>query len=205
MAINNYQTLQAAVQNWLDDDTVTAHIADFIMLGEQRVYRKVRVRAMETALSVVISGGEASLPSDFLELKHARIVGSGGRTYPLERKSAEEIYHDYPLRSSDGRPRMVAVDQDNLIFGPYPDSTYTVNGTYYARPSALSASNTSNWFTTDAPDLLLAAALVEATPFQMEDERLAVWAPKLANIIDEVNGEERKEKMSGGPRRSVAR
>lgn len=205
MAINNYDTLLTAVENWLDNAPVTAQIPDFIMLGERRIYRKLRIRPMETDISVTIAGGEAAAPTAMVELKHLRVVGTDGKEYTMESRTPEWIYHNYPKRSVDGRPRFFAREGDSFIFGPYPDQNYVVKGKYYARLTALSSANSVNWFTSNAPDVLLAAALVEATPFVMEDERLAVWAPKLETMMMEIQKEDDRERISGGPKWSMPR
>jgi hypothetical protein len=47
---------------------------------------------------------------------------------------------------------------------------------YYAAPTYLSSSNTSNVFLANCPDLLLYGALGEAEPYLMNDARLTTWA-----------------------------
>lgn len=195
MAISTYSELKTAVANWLNRDTLTAYVPDFIMLGEMRIYRELRIRAMEASLSSAISSGTVSLPADYVELKHARIDGTP--VQPLQRKTAEWIYEKYPTRSSDSKPKFIAQDQGVFIFGPYPDDTYTVKGTYYKRLTALSDSNTTNWFVTNAPDLLLWASLCEAEPFLKNDERVLLWEGKYAKTKVAVEDEDRRERLSG--------
>jgi hypothetical protein len=117
----------------------------------------------------------------------------------LQRKDAEWIYHHYPTRSADGKPKFIAREADNFIFGPYPDSAYTVKGVYYKKLDALSASNTTNWFITNAPDLLLFAALCEAEPFLVNDPRVALWEQKYEQIRSRVQREDDQEEFSGSP------
>lgn len=171
MALNTYADLQSAVGNWLKRADLTNYTADLITLGETWIYRNARTRAMETALSVTISGGVAALPSDFIALKNARI--SGTPTYPLAIRPAEWVYDQYPLRGNGGIPQFVAIEGSNLIFGPYPDSEYTVAGTYYANLGAVSAS--AHALFTQNPDLYLFAALAEAEAFIKNDARVAMW------------------------------
>jgi hypothetical protein len=47
---------------------------------------------------------------------------------------------------------------------------------YYAAPTFLSSTIPSNEFLANCPDLLLYAALGEAEPYLMNDERLQTWA-----------------------------
>lgn len=194
MAITNYSNLQTAVANWLGRSDLTTYIPDFITLAESRIYRELRIRAMEAALSDTIASGVIAVPSDYLEMKTLNI-SHANRLYNLERRDADWIYQAYPSRVSDGIPCFYAVDGSNIVFGPYPDSTYSVVGTYYKRLTALSSSST-NWFTTNAPDLLLFASLCEAEPFLVNDNRVTLWESKYQQAKTEIEREEKREHRS---------
>lgn len=197
MSIASYSELQTAVGNWLNRSDLTSIIPDFIMLGERRIYRDLRIRAMETALNSAISSGVLSVPSDYIDLKSARIDGTPVQA--LKRTSVDYIYHKYPTRSSSGRPVFIARESSNFIFGPYPDSNYTVKGIYYARLTALSVSNTTNWFTINAPDILLWASLCAAEPYLKNDSRLVLWQSHYELTKNEIQREDDKENHSGSP------
>lgn len=195
MSIASYSELKTAVANWLNRSDLTTYIPDFVSLGEWRVNRELRIRAMETSLSSAIASGVLALPSDYVELKHAYVDGSP--VQHLQRVNAEMIYGKYPTRSSVGKPNFIAREGSNFIFGPYPDSTYTIKGIYYKRLSPLSDSNTTNWFTTNAPDLLLFSALLEAEPFMKNDERLILWQTKYEQAKSQIETEDQRESFSG--------
>jgi hypothetical protein len=130
-------------------------------------------------------------------MKFAYINGSPMQK--LTRKDAEWIYLNYPTRSADGTPKFFAREAGNFIFGPYPDSDYTVKGIYYKKLDALSDSNTSNWLTTEAQDLILFASLCEAAPWMQNDERIAVWEKKYAMRRDQFKLNDEQEEFSGSP------
>lgn len=198
MSINSYTTLKTAVANWLNKDDLTTYIPDFVMLGEMRIYRDLRIRAMETALSSSISSGVLTVPSGYMALKFAYIDSSP--ISKLTRKDAEWMYHNYPTRSADGTPKFIAREGDNFIFGPYPDSTYTVKGVYFKRLDALATTtNETNWFTANAPDLLLFAALCEAAPFIKDDPRIAIWEGRYNLAKSRVQSNDDDEEFSGSP------
>jgi len=200
MSISTYSELKTAVANWLmrgSDTDFATYVPDLIMLGENRIYRELRIRAMETALNSTIASGTVSVPSGYVELKYAYIDASP--VQHLTRKSAQWIMENYPTRSSDGQPSFIARDVDSFIFGPYPDSSYTVKGTYYKRLDALSNSNTTNWFTSNAPDLLLFASLAEAEPFLQNDERVTLWEAKYQSVKKMLQMQEKQEQFSGSP------
>lgn len=195
MSIASYDELKDAVARRMHRTDLTAYIPDYIALGEARIYRDLRIRCMEENLSSAITSGVVALPSGYVELKHAYIDGDlVGR---LMRKNAEWIYSNYPVRSADGRPKFIAIDAGNFIFGPYPDGAYTIKGTYYKRLTALSASNTTNWFIANAPDLLLYAALCEAAFDAMDDMLLAKFEEIYDRIKTQVQHENDAESFSG--------
>jgi hypothetical protein len=197
MTIATYDQLAASVASWIKRSDLTDSIPEFIRFGELRIYRDLRIRAMETALSESISSGVVAVPSGYVEMKFAYIDGTP--VQKLQRKTADWIFDKYPTRNADGKPKFFARQADNFIFGPYPDSGYTLKGVYYKRLAALGTGNQTNWFTENAPDLLLWAALVEAEPFVLNDPRTALWAGKYETTKERIQREDDAEEVSGGP------
>jgi hypothetical protein len=62
-----------------------------------------------------------------------------------------------------------------FIFGPFPDSAYTIQGTYYQAIPALSSGSPTNWLIQTAPMLLLYACLLQAAPFLKDAQQIAMW------------------------------
>lgn len=198
MAITSYSELKTAVYGWLNvasTDFSGTLIDDLIMAGEKKIFRQLRVRSMETALSATISSGVIAVPADLVELKFAYISHSGESTF-LKRKTAEWIYSAYPQRGAEGLPICIARDAGNFIFGPYPDSTYSVAGVYYKRLTAVASS--ANALFTANPDLYLWAALSEADVMLGRDPRIQIWESKYQRAAADLNAEERGEEYSGG-------
>lgn len=193
--ITNYSTLQDSIAGFLHRSDMTDIIKELISDAEFRIANELRVRAMEASYSQAIASGTVTLPTGFLEWKHLYVDGSAAQK--LERRDAEWIYTNFPTRSSNGKPLYFAQEADALIFGPYPDSTYTVKGVYYKKLDALSDSNTSNWFITNAPDLLRYGALCEAAPYMQDDARISVWEQKYAQVKQRIERTEKREKVSG--------
>lgn len=195
MSLATYSELKTSVANWLARTDLDTLIPDFISMGEERIYRDLRIRCMESALNSAISSGVIAIPSGYKAMKFAYIDGSP--TQRLSRKDPEWIYQNYPNRASDSKPNFFAREGDNFIFGPYPDSGYTVKGVYYKNLDALSTSNETNWFTTNAPSLLLYAALCGAEPFLQNDPRLALWDSLYERAKDKIQKEDNSEELSG--------
>lgn len=164
-------------------------------MGEKRLQRELRIHETETDLSVSLSNGIATIPTDFAELKWASLDGSP--TYPLEVKDSQWIMRKYPLRESSGIPQYIAVDGLSFIFGQFPDSDYTLIGKYWKDPTLLSSSETENEWTSYAPDALLFACLSETAPFLKEDGRIQVWEQKYNQIKEGYNVERKRQSRRG--------
>ena len=198
MAITSYATLKTAIGDWLARSDLATVADDFIDLAEARINRDLRVSAMETALSESIASGVVAVPTGFLEFVSVYIDGTP--TQPLEVKSPHWIERQYPQRASDSKPRYVARSGGNFIFGPYPDSAYTVAGTYYAKFTPLGdgtgGTATTNFLITDAPDLILFAALVESAPYVGDDARLSMWHARYAEALETVDRNDKAGRFS---------
>tara|TARA_R110000868_G_scaffold19561_5_gene84214 strand:- start:564 stop:1169 length:606 start_codon:yes stop_codon:yes gene_type:complete len=195
MSITTYAELKTAVTSWLDvpTSTFTNQIDDLVTIAESRIFREARTKDTEASISTALSSGVYALPSDYLEMKFAYINSSPISS--LERRSAEWIYTEYPLRTSSGIPKFFARESTNLIFGPYPDSDYTLKGVYYKKLTALS-SGVQALFTNN-PDLYLFATLAESEILIGRDDRIKLWEMKYQKILSDVNGLDRKENSSG--------
>lgn len=199
MTISTYAGLQLAVKSWLHrasvgDPSITDTVPDLIEIGEKWIFRKARTREMEAALNVTISSGTATVPSDYVGLKHARLDGSPSR--PLKVAPSRTIYEGYPLRSSDRKPFYIGVDGSTFIFGPYPDSNYTVLGIYYQRLTSVVSS--ANALFVANPDLYLFAALAEAEPYLKNDKRVSLWTAKRDSILFDINNETKESERDSG-------
>jgi len=193
--ITSYATLQTSIASFLHRADMTDIIKELISDAEFRIANELRIRAMEAAFSSAIASGVVALPTGFLEWQFLYIDDTSAQK--LERKDAEWIYTNYPTRSGSGKPVFFAREGDNVIFGPYPGSAYTVKGRYYKKLDALSDSNTTNWFITNAPDLLRYAALCEAAPYIQNDARINVFESKYQMAKERIKRTERMEATSG--------
>lgn len=193
--ITSFATLQTAVTDYLARSDLSTFTENFIQNAESKLYKRLRIRAMEKTYNSAISSGVLSVPSDYVQMKHA-YVNTSPITW-LERLSAEQIYSKYPVRSGAEIPKYYAREASSFIFGPYPGD-YSVNSIYYSRFTALSSANSTNWFIDEAPDLLLYGSLLEAEPFIKNDNRLTVWKSFYDDSFMAVRDEERREGLSGG-------
>ena len=202
MAITSYSELKTAVLRWTgssDDSTaanmgLSSSIDDLITIGESRLLRETKTKDTEASISTVIASGVIGVPSDYLAIKFLYVNGTP--TKMLEPRDPGWIYENYPTRSSSGQPRFFAREATNFIFGPYPDSNYTIKGVYYKKLAALS-SGVNNLFTNN-PDLYLFACLAESSIRIGADPRIAIWEQKYQKILADVNGYTKSAEYQGG-------
>lgn len=196
MSVDSYTTLIAEIPNYVDEVFTSADIDTFVDLAEDRINRDLRIPAMETALNVTLSGGVAAIPSGFRELKTAYI--DGNPTRPLEMRPLDWIHTYHPHRASQSKPSFIGIDGTNFVFGPYPDSDYTLKGTYYKAFDPLSGSNETNWLTDNAKGFLLYACLIYASEFTRDERGERLWASKYDRELNRIKEETKRYRLASG-------
>ena len=197
MAISTFAELKTASANWLDRSDLTDRIPEFIVLAEARFNRILRIRDMETvstAISTVAGTREYSLPTGFVQMKEFHL--STDPITPLSYITPEMMSRMW-AGSSKAKPQVFTIIADNVRLGPNPDAVYTTSMLYYKKFTALSASNTTSDMLTNNPDVYLYGTLLEAEPFIMNDERVALWATAFKQAIDDIQFQDNKDRHSG--------
>ena len=189
MALGTFTELKDAVADWLDRSDLTDRIPDFIALAEARINRELRIRPMEvrSTMYTTVDQQYFNLPGGYIQMRNIQL--NTNPTTPLEYITPEMLDRLYGSTTS-GKPRAYSLIGDEIQLAPIPDSTYTVEMAFYEKFTSLgdgtSGTVTSNWLTTNAPDLLLYGALMEAEPFIKNDERIPVWLNGYSNAINKL-------------------
>jgi hypothetical protein len=175
MAITTYAELKSSIANWLNRDDLTSVIPDFISLTEAGINRDLRHYKMINRVDATLDSRYVQMPADWLET--VRFGITSGTTYRLELISRDDML-EYRQNTSDiaGIPKFYANIGDTIEVFPTPAAEYQMQLQYYAKTPALSDSNTTNWLLTDAPDIYLYGALVQAAPYLNDDARVQTWA-----------------------------
>ena len=196
MAIGTYAELKTAVANWLDRDDLTDRIPEFIALAEARMNRVLRLRMMESkyTASTVAAQRNYNLPTGYVQMRNFQINTSP--ITPLQYVSPE-IYDRLWGGSTGGTPQFYTIIANEIQLGPIPGSVLTMEMLFYKKITALSASNTTEQMLTDNPDIYLYGALLEAEPFIMNDERVALWAKGFAQAVADLQEQDNKDRHSG--------
>ena len=198
MALDTFAGLKATIADYLNRDDLTSVIPSFITIAEAKFNRKLRTRQMIKRANAQIETAFFAYPSDWLQAKEFQL-----NTNPIVRlQFVTEAYGDELKANryvSIGQPAYYTITGTQLEFIPAPDSTYSAELTYYAKIPALSDSNTSNWLLAYAPDLYLYGALLEASPYLKDDERLAVWSSLYTNSLGDIEVADQRASVSSTP------
>lgn len=198
MSLSTYSDLQTSIASYLARSDLTSQIPDFIKFAENRLRRELRIRQMlkSVTTSTVSGDGTVELPSDFLEIRDFVVM-----TNPITPIS----YSSPSILSSDSRASEVGVPKAYTILAsefqlvPIPDSAYTLKLLYFAAPTYLSSTNTTNVFLNVAPDALLYASLIEAEPYLMNDARINTWGTMYDRAISSLTKSDEGTQYSGVP------
>lgn len=204
MAISTYSELQTAIAGWLARTDLTDRIPEFIRLTEAKFNRVLFAPQMEqravTNADIASDDPEfVSLPTDFQTMIRVRLSEVTGK--PRLQFMSQTQIDDYRYSTDNliGQPVYFAIMGSEMELAPTPNDDYELEMVYRKTIPALSDDNTTNWLLDLAPDAYLYGALMEASAFMVEDERIPVWASALKSAVDDINGLGERRNNSAGP------
>lgn len=182
-----YDSLTNAVQDYLErnDSTLVANIPVFIMLGERRAARDLKILGLKVAITDDMIVGQTVIekPTRWLNDSSFNIgtnvgvaTGFNTRSFLLQR-SYEWCRTYWPDPTQQGTPKYYASDYNyNFWFiTPTPDQKYPYEILYYETPQLIDSVNSTNFLTGSIPEVLLYATLLETASYLKDDERISVW------------------------------
>lgn len=172
-----YTGLKASIAAWLHRSDTEDYASDLIVLGEHRIQKELRCRALETTISGAMVSGVFTVGATAVGVKEV-LLKDGNDLIPLMNAGAAML-DMYTNRGSQGTPEKYQVRgaKNELHFGPSPDAAYTVEVRYYKAPISCNTTSPDAFFT-DNQGLYLFAALAESAPVVGQDDRLRVWEAK---------------------------
>lgn len=185
MALATYSELVSTVESYLARTDLTSIIPTFVQLAQERMTRDLRTREMLKVATTTATDSTVELPTDFLEMREIHFQGNPPIT--LEYESPDKFFRDQ-LTTTSGLPYYYTIIAYELQFAPAPDSSMTLQMLYYAKPTYISSTVSSNLYLANYSDALLYATLAEAEPYLMNDARIQTWATMydraIANIMN---------------------
>jgi len=198
MALDTFSGLKTTIADYLNRDDLTSIIPSFITLAEAKFNRKLRVRQMVKRATATVDTQYFAFPTDWLQAKQFIL-----NTNPITYLEYVTNFQGDELRATKniavGKPQYYSFVGSQIEVIPTPDTGYTGELTYYGKIPALSDSNTSNWLLAYAPDLYLYGALLEASPYLKDDERLAVWGNLYISSIGDIEIADQRASVASTP------
>lgn len=197
-----FNALQDDVRSYLErggsavtDPLVFAQIPKLINFAERRISRDLKVQGFQTVVTSSLTTGQPVYPKPdrWRETISINIgIGPGNnQRKTLFVRSYEYVREYWPNQQETEKPEFYAdYNYTNWLIVPTPDENYPIEILYYELPALLDNSNQTNWLTEFAPNLLLYATLLEATPYLKNDERIPVWQNMYAMAAQALNGED---------------
>lgn len=188
-----YTTLKAAIVDLTEDDgsEFAAFLDTIIALGETRLLKDLNLDMWDTVTTGAFGNtGTATdrlvtRPADALVVRSFHYIDASGNRQLLEPRSYEFCV--------DYWPKFTTTTSAPKYFTSYTETQWMVVGTpagglsyeirAMVRPAGLSGSVSTTWLSTNVPDALLWACLVESEQWLKADERIPVWQSRYADAV----------------------
>ncbi len=173
-----YAQLKTAIQDF-SENTETSFVTNlpvFIRGAEERIFKLVDLENFrKNATATMTSGNQyLAMPTDFLAAFSLSITNSSAKEFLLI-KDVNFLQEYWPTVASTGVPKFYAVfDDSTFLIAPTPNANFAVEMHYYYRPASLTAGadGGTTWLSTNGPNALLYASLVEAYIYMKGDAQL---------------------------------
>lgn len=195
MAITNYTDLKSEMADWLDRDDLTTDIPNFIALAEQQIARNIKPNGFERVVTSTMTANDPviSRPTRLKVVRWFRLTDGNASDPMLKRRPYSFLREYWPDSSSTGTPKYYSDYGPNFfLVAPTPNSADAFEIGYFERLNPLSDSNTTNWLTENAPDLILYASLLQASPYLKNDPRIQTWNAFYDEISQQIMEEDKR-------------
>jgi hypothetical protein len=197
----NYGTLKTNVANYLHRDDQAANIPGFILLGQARMSHDLEIPMMDgtESLAVTASVKEVALPETVLRIKSIRIPFSGGfRTLQLNSLvQNSQIYEGAGGATAD--PLYYARYGFTLELAPPPSADNTLSLIVKKRLVEFVEDTDTDDILTNYPNIYLYAAMLEASVFVEDSERITTWKAYYDDEVFKLNEDAEDQLWSGAP------
>jgi hypothetical protein len=163
-----YDELVTNIRNYTEVDAnvfSNSVINTFITMAENRILRDIDLDVFKLEVTGNLSANNRFLtaPTDILTHRYMLLTSPTGDQLFLDFRDTSFMKEYWPDGTQTGVPKYYAVwDQNTFYVAPTPSLAYTVELGYIYRPAQLSATNPTTWVSTNAPEALLYACLIQA-------------------------------------------
>ena len=179
-----FDSLQTDLRQYLErgtsvDPTVFDQLPRLINLAERQLANSLKILGFVNVVTDTWTIGQSVVPKpdrwrDTISINFG--VGATQIRTPLFPRVYEYLRRYWPDEDLTDQPKFYAdYDYFNWLIAPSADFAYPFEVNYWELPALLDGANQTNWTTDFAPNALLHASLLQATPFLNNDERIPVW------------------------------
>ena len=188
----SYTTLKANIQNFMEDDSteLTASIDVIIAQAEEMVLQRLPnlpcFRKVTTG-NLVIGTFEYTVASA-RKIRQVSDTDSSSNVNYLNHRIDSYLRDYWPNSSTTGTPIMYSTKNAGtsgtvVTLAPTPSATLAYQADFIAPETGLSSSNENTWIDTNAPAVLLAAALYETSAFLKAGETLKLYKAQFDEAV----------------------
>lgn len=162
-----YNELVTNIRNYTEVDANVfsdSVINTFITLAENKILRDIDLDVFKIESSANMTSGNKFLtaPTDILTHRYMMITVAGEQIF-LDFRDTSFMKEYWPDGTATGVPKYYSVwDQNTFYIAPTPAQAYAVELGYIYRPAQLSPATPTTWISTNAPEALFYACLIQA-------------------------------------------
>lgn len=197
MTISTYSELKTAVASELNRDDLTAKVPEWILMGESRLNRDLRMLDMITTQTgnLSTSARTLALPTLYQDKVQFRIDSP---LTELMWVSPSRILDYVSQTSTTGQPKFYTVT-DTIEFDRIPDSAYAYTLKYY-KGYRLTGNTDTNYLLTNYPQAYLYAACLYGAMYLRDVDHAQQLSGILVSEIRDIRRAEARRKGTDGAR-----
>ena len=188
----SYTTLKTKIQNFIENDgsEFVASIDDIIAQAEAMVFQRLPNLPCfrNTFTGTLITNTSDYTIANARMIRQVCITDSSNKVYLNHR--IDSYLRDYwPNSSNTGTPIMYSTkssgnDGTIITIAPTPSADLAYQVDFIAPETGLRSSNTTTWVDTNAPNVLLSAALYESSAFLKAPETLQLYKTQFEEAVN---------------------
>lgn len=199
MALDNFANLKATIIRHDGSSSITDIMDVCVLLAEEEMYSnptnplQVRVMEITTTSAASTTVATLALPTGYTSMRRIKLK--------LDNSDQDILYatpESMQSYTAAGRPRYFTVT-DTIEFDRVADSAYNVEIQHYAKPTALSDTNTTNVILTNFPSIYLYGCLWVVNQFNAEEEKAGYYYQVFMNAIRGANNQDRRGRHGPAP------
>ncbi len=192
-----YTTLVEQIKLYCErpnDAALLVQIPTLILLTESKLAASIKTLGIQQAAvsSMTLGATTIAKPAYWRDTVSFRFVlPATGEQVPLLLRSYEYCRAYWPVSASQSVPKYYAdYNYENFLIAPTPDAAYLFEILYHPRLTPLSDATQVNWFTDNAPQLLLYGCMVEAQTWLKNFDKAAIWQGQLDSALAALTSED---------------